>query len=192
MKRPNTSCTHRVRSRVHRPALTVVELLTSLALLSALAGACAGVVRAACWSSADATRDAAWSRGAAALLESIGADLASADLDPVGDWARGDPRVRVLAEGPSVCLSIRTRDPVLGPCVRRYSTTGSQVLVSCAALPSAGSFAPPPPLDRGTTALPARLIATFDGQAGVLHVAVVRGENSRAARIFVLDRERNP
>lgn len=178
----------------HRRGLTLIELLASLALLTAIAAACLGVVQTTSRAAAEATHAATWSRAAEAMLDSVAADLASADLDPIGDRARGDPRVRVNTDGRSVSLLVRTRDPVLGPCLRRYATAGELIQVSSNVLTGARSLPQPmvPPSERSTTALAARFDASIDDRRGLLRVTVLGAGTRRVGRVFRLDPEHTP
>lgn len=100
-----------------RRGMTLLEMLFALALLSGI------VIGATAWGRATAARlDAerarqAWTACASALLRSIETDVAVADLDPIGDRARGIERVAT----DEATLTIRTRERHRGVVVRAYA-----------------------------------------------------------------------
>lgn len=110
--------------------LTLVEVIASLTLLGALATACATILQIATRASDQAAHAAAWRRAAESLLDSIAADVTSGDLDPIGDRARGEPRITLEPSRRDPALDIRTRTPDAGSCRRRYAIAGDSIVVT--------------------------------------------------------------
>ena len=126
---------------VRRPrvrGLTLVEVIASLALLGALATACAAILPIATRASGQAVHDTAWRRAAESLLDSIAADMACGDFDPIGDRARAEPRITFERSGRDSALDVRTRTPEAGSCRRRYAIAGDRVVVTTRPLARCG------------------------------------------------------
>jgi hypothetical protein len=172
-------------------ALTLVEVLASLALLSGVAAASVALVQSSGRTAATGARRIAWDRAADAVMASIAADLAIADLDPVGDRARGDLRVRVVdRERPS--LAIRTRSAAGQPQVRSYILEGDRLLVKseiAGAAPADLSIG-----DRQAVALGdvATLLVRLDADGGTLQVTIERTSGACRAASFAIDSRAHP
>lgn len=177
---------------IARRGLTLVEVLASLALLSAIAAAALAVVQSSSRTAATTTKHIAWDHAADAVIASIAADLAAGDFDPIGDRARADPRVRIQDDGGRRALSIRTRGPAGDVRVRIYVASDDRLLITtagpegrsvrdsigdspAAALADIVSFAP---------------LLDSDGQA--LYVTIAGPGRARRIAVFVLEAEASP
>lgn len=94
-----------------RRGLTMVEMLVSLSILSALLLVVAAWTRVATQAGGEAAGSARWALAAEAVMDLIQVDLASGDVEPAGR-RRGRADERVAVEDGA--LRIRTRSTVTG------------------------------------------------------------------------------